>query len=144
MRNIMTKAPARLHARLGRELSRIFDAPSLDVAKARAIELKGKLGKHLPEAMELLDKGWAAATQFYSCPSVHWKKIRTTNGVERLNVEIKRRTRSVGAFPDRASCLRLVTAVVVQQAQQWAYRPYLHTSVFRTPGKEVPNVKLAA
>ena len=144
MRNIMTKAPARLHARLGRELSRIFDAPSLDVAKARAIELKGKLGKHLPEAMELLDKGWAAATQFYSCPSVHWKKIRTTNGVERLNVEIKRRTRSVGAFPDRASCLRLVTAVVVQQAQQWAYRPYLHTSGFRTPGKEVPNVKLAA
>ena len=144
MRNIMAKSPARLHARLGRELSRIFNAPSLVDAKRRAAALKLGLGKQLPEAMEVLDKGWSSATQFYSFPQIHWKKIRTTNGVERLNVEIKRRTRSVGAFPDRASCLRLVTAVVVQQAQQWSYRPYLNTSGFRTAAAKEESVKLAA
>jgi putative transposase len=144
MRNIMAKSPSRLHARLGRELSRIFDAPSFVEAKRRAAALKLGLGKHLPEAMEVLDRGWAAATQFYSLPEVHWKKIRTTNGVERLNVEIKRRTRSVGAFPDRASCLRLVTAIVVQQSQQWSYRPYLNTSGFRTVSVKEDAVKLAA
>lgn len=142
MRNIMAKSPARLHARLGRELSRIFDAPSLLDAKRRATALKAGLGKQLPEAMEILDKGWAAATQFFGFSELHWKKIRTTNGVERLNVEIKRRTRSVGAFPDRASCLRLVTAVVVQQAQQWSYRPYLNTSGFRTASQKEEIVKL--
>jgi putative transposase len=144
MRNIMAKSPARLHPRLGRELSRIFDAPSLVDAKRRATALKVGLGKQLPEAMEVLDRGWHAATQFFSFPQVHWRKIRTTNGVERLNVEIKRRTRSVGSFPDRASCLRLVTAVVVQQAQQWAYRPYLNTSGFRTVSVKEESAKLAA
>jgi putative transposase len=144
MRNISAKCPTRLHARLGRELSRIFDAPSLLDAKRRAAALKAGLGKQLPEAMEVLDKGWAAATQFYSFPKVHWKKIRTTNGVERLNVEIKRRTRSVGSFPDRDSCLRLVTAVVVQQSKQWSYRPYLSTSGFRTEIEKEDAAKLAA
>lgn len=143
MRNIMAKSPARLHARVGRELSRIFDAPSLLEAKQRATALKAGLGKQLPEAMEILDKGWAAATQFFGFSELHWKKIRTTNGVERLNVEIKRRTRSVGAFPDRASCLRLVTAVVVQQAQQWSYRPYLNTSGFRTVNKKEKSAEVA-
>ncbi len=144
MRNIMAKCPTRLAPRLGRELSRIFDAPSLLDAKRRAATLKAGLGSQLPEAMEVLDRGWAAATQFYAMPEVHWKKIRTTNGVERLNVEIKRRTRSVGAFPDRASCLRLVTAVVLQYAQQWRYRPYLNTSGFRTESAKTESIKLAA
>ena len=140
----MAKCPTRLAPRLGRELSRIFDAPSLLDAKRRAATLKAGLGSQLPEAMEVLDRGWAAATQFYAMPEVHWKKIRTTNGVERLNVEIKRRTRSVGSFPDRASCLRLVTAVVLQYAQQWRYRPYLNTSGFRTESAKTESIKLAA
>ena len=144
MRNIMAKCPTRLHARLGRELARIFDGPTLVDAKRRATVLKLGLGKQLPEAMEVLDKGWAAATVFYAFPQVHWKKIRTTNSVERLNVEIKRRTRSVGAFPDRASCLRLVTAIVVQQTKLWIYRPYLNTSGFRTSPTKEASAQLAA
>lgn len=144
MRNIMAKSPARLHVRLGRELSRIFDAPSALEAKRRAATLKSGLGKQLPEAMEVLDKGWAAATQYFSFSQLHWKKIRTTNGVERLNLEIKRRTRGVGAFPDRASCLRLVTAVLLKQTKPWSYRPYLNTSGFRTVEAKEATAKLAA
>ncbi len=138
MRNIMAKSPARLHAQLGRELSAIFAARSLADAKRRAAALKAGLGKHLAEAMDVLDRGWSAATQFFGFPAVHWRKLRSTNGVERLKLEIKRRTRSVGAFPERASCLRLVTAVLVQHTQPWAYRPHFYTSGFRALPKEEP------
>lgn len=125
MRNVMAKAPRRLQSRLGHELSRIFAAESLVDAKRRVASLKLGLGSQLPEAMACLDAGFTAATQFFAFPKAHWPRIRSTNGVERLNAEIKRRTRVVGAFPDRASALRLISAVCLNVAAAWAYRPYL-------------------
>ena len=86
------------------------------------------LGKELPEAMATLDGGFAAATQFYAFPKAHWRRIKTTNGLERLNAELKRRTRSVGAFPDRSSALRLITAVAIAVTQSWGQRFYLDMS----------------
>ena len=74
--------------------------------------------------MECLDAGFAAATQFYAFPKAHWKRLRSTNGLERLHGEIKRRIRSVGAFPDRASALRLITSVALQATEIWDYRMY--------------------
>ena len=52
-------------------------------------------------------------------PESHRRRIRTTNGPERLNQEIKRRTRVVRIFPNRESCLRLVTALAVEQSEEW-------------------------
>ena len=121
-RNVMAKAPRRLRARLGRATSAIFEAPSLKEARARLEELKAELGKQVPEAMECLDAGFVAATQFYAFPKAHWKGLRSTNGLERLHGEIKRRIRSVGAFPDRASALRLITSVALQVTEIWDYR----------------------
>ena len=60
-----------------------------------------------------MKSGFAAATRFYAFPKPHWPRIRSTQGVERLHGEIKRRIKSVGAFPDRASALRLITAVAM-------------------------------
>ena len=125
MRNVIAKAPRRLQKRLGNELSRIFAAESLAEAKRRMASLKQGLGAQLPEAMACLDAGFSAATQFFAFPKAHWPRLRSTNGVERLNAEIKRRTRVVGAFPDRASALRLISAVCLNIASSWAYRPYL-------------------
>ena len=65
------------------------------------------VNKHVKE----LTDGFAAATQFFAFPGAQWKRLRSTNGLERLHGEVKRRIRSVGAFPDRASALRLITAV---------------------------------
>ena len=61
--------------------------------------------------MEVLERGFGAATQFYAFPEAHWPRLRTTNSLERLHGEIKRRIKAAGAFPDRASALRLITAV---------------------------------
>ncbi len=62
---------------------------------------------------------------FFSFPKERWKKIRSTNGLERFHGEIKRRTRSVGAFPDRASAMRLIVAVAIRATRTWKTRRYI-------------------
>ena len=72
----------------------------------------------------MLERGFTAATQFYAFPEPHWARLCTTNSLERLHTEIKRRIRSAGAFPDRASALRLITAVALRTTA-WSERRYL-------------------
>lgn len=132
-RNILTQTPQRLRLRLGKELSNVFNAPSLKEARERKEALKHGLGAQLPEAMSCLDAGFSSATTFYSFPKAHWRRIKTTNGLERLNAEIKRRTRAVGAFPDRSSALRLITAVALSVTEIWSDRMYLDMTAFNSP-----------
>jgi putative transposase len=136
LRNVITKAPQRLRSRLAHEVSKVFQAPSKARARERVEALRAGLGKQVPEAMKCLDEGFAAATHFYAFPSEHWHRIRSTNGLERLHGEIKRRTRAVGAFPDRASALRLVTAVALQVTAIWADRRYLDMSLLKKEDAE--------
>ena len=71
-----------------------------------------KLAEHIEEHIE----------ECLSClafPESHRRRIRTTNGLERLNQEIKRRTRVVRIFPNREGCLRLVSALAVEQSEEW-------------------------
>ena len=132
-RNVLAKAPWRLRGRLGKETSAIFEAPNLKEARARMETLKAGLGKQVPEAMQCLDEGFAAGTQFFAFPKAHWKRLRSTNGLERLHGEVKRRIRSVGAFPDRASALRLITAVALEVSGVWGDRRYLDMSLLSSP-----------
>lgn len=127
-RNVLAKAPHRLRKRLGHEVSEIFKATSAKDARQRLDELKNGLGKQVPEALEVLVQGFSAATQYFAFPKEHWIRIRTTNGLERLNREIKRRIDAVGAFPDRASALRLITAVSLRATRVWGARRYLDMS----------------
>lgn len=124
-RNAFAKAPRKLWKRLGRELRHLFGAGSLVEAKKRLTVLKAGLGVQLPEAIAVIEANFGAATQFYAFPRAHWLRIRSTNGLERLHGEIKRRIRAVGAFPDRASALRLVTVVALRATGVWADRRYL-------------------
>jgi transposase-like protein len=130
MRNVMTKSPARLRGRLAKELSKLFRSGSLKDAKKQLAELEGRWVKQIPEAVECLKAGFASATRYFAFPKEHWRRIRSTNGLERLHGEIKRRTRAVGAFPDRTSALRLVTAVVIHATEKWGDRRYLDMSLF--------------
>jgi putative transposase len=112
------------HARrkeLGTDLRAIFAAPerkqALAIAASAAEKWRKKKGNekvacHLEEHIE----------ECLSClafPESHRRRIRTTNGLERLNQEIKRRTRVVRIFPNERSCLRLVTALAVEQSEEW-------------------------
>ena len=121
--------PRRLRKRVAREVAPLFKAPGLADAKKRLAELRARWAKELPEAMQVLERGFPAATQFYAFPEAHWPRLRTTNGLERLHGEVKRRIRAVGAFPDRASALRLITAVALRTTDAWASRRYLDLSL---------------
>jgi putative transposase len=140
-RNVLTKAPQRLRSRLAKAVMQVFEAPSKAEAKKRVDALAAGLGKQVPEAIACLVAGFEAATQFYAFPREHWHRIRSTNGLERLHGEIKRRTRAVGAFPDRASALRLVTAVALQVTAIWSDRRYLDMALLNV--KEVVVAKAA-
>ena len=140
-RNVVAKVPQRLRARLAREVWRVFQAPTKAEARKRVEALRAGLGKQVPEAVACLENGFEAATHFYAFPEEHWHRIRSTNGLERLHGEIKRRTRAVGAFPDRASALRLVTAVALQVTAIWSDRRYLDMSLLKS--KEAAAAKAA-
>ena len=131
-RNVGAKVPRRLRKRVAREVSVIFQAGGLTEAKKLLAEFKARWAKELPEAVNVLERGFSAATQFYAFPKPHWPRLRTTNGLERLHGEIKRRVKAVGAFPDRASALRLVTAVAIRMTAIWSDRRYLDLTLLET------------
>ncbi len=55
----------------------------------------------------------------FALPQSHWRLLRTSNGLERINEEVRRRTRVVGIFPNEASCLRLVSAILMEISDDW-------------------------
>ena len=128
-RNVLAKVPHRLRKRVAREVAAVFRAPGLAKAKKRLAEITARWHNELPEAMRVLERGFTAATQFYAFPEPHWARLRTTNSLERLHTEIKRRIRSADAFPDRASALRLITAVALRTTAVWSERRYLDLSL---------------
>jgi putative transposase len=129
LRNVSSHVPQRHQKRLARELVNVLHAPSLDEAKRNLKQFRLQFAKQFPEAVECLERGFADGTTYYAFPEAHWMRIRSTNGLERLHGEIKRRTRAVGAFPDRASALRLITAVALQVTSIWSDRLYLDMSL---------------
>ena len=123
--------PHRLRKRVAREVSVIFQTSGLAEAKKLLGEFGARWKKELPEAVEVLERGFGAATQFYAFPEAHWPRLRTTNSLERLHGEIKRRIKAAGAFPDRASALRLITAVALRTTHVWGDRRYLDLSLLQ-------------
>jgi transposase-like protein len=136
-RNVLTKTPQRLRTRVAKQLRAVFDSAELAEARKRLHEFAQGLGRQVPEALGCLEAGFNAATQFFAFPREHWTRIRSTNGLERLHGEVKRRTRSIGAFPDRDSALRLVTAVALETAHVWGDRRYLDMSLLKAGSPKV-------
>lgn len=143
MRNILTKVPHGKMAAMGAALHSIFEQPSRAKALARAREIDQRYQKALPEAMKTLRDGLDDALCHYEFPEAHRVRIRTTNPLERLNREIRRRTNVVGVFPTETSCLLLVTAVLRAQTEAWAGRRYLDMSLLApTPAAQASTTLL--
>ncbi len=82
-----------------------------------------------PAVARSLEEESEACFACLAFPLAHQPRIWTTNGLERLNQELKRRTRVVRIFPNRDTCLRLVTALCTEQSEEWeSGRQYLDTS----------------
>ena len=104
---------------LAEGLRGVFAAPSREVALRLASELALRWRASHPRVAEHLEEHIEECLTCLAFPESHRRRIRTTNGLERLNQEIKRRTRVVRIFPNRQACLRLVTALAVEQSEEW-------------------------
>ena len=82
-------------------------------------DLAASLAERFPRATELMHQAREDVLAFRHFPAPHWRKIWSTNLLERVNEEIKRRTRVVGIFPNDAAITRLVGAVLLEQDEHW-------------------------
>ena len=108
---------------LAADLRAIFAATSreqaLRLASEAAEKWRGKGHEKVAEHVEEHIEECLSCLSCLSFPERHRRRIRTTNGQERLNQEIKRRTRVVRIFPNPEACLRLVSALAVEQSEEW-------------------------
>jgi putative transposase len=119
-RNLLGMVSYARRKELAADLRAIFAAPdrdqALQIATSVAEEWRKKGNQRVAERIEEHVEECLTCLAF---PESHRRRIRTTNGLERLNQEIKRRTRVVRIFPNEESCLRLVTALAVEQSEEW-------------------------
>ena len=104
---------------LAEGLRGVFAAPSREVALRLASELADCWHRSHPKVAEHIEEHIEECLSCLAFPDSHRRRIRTTNGLERLNQGIKRRTRVVRIFPNREACLRLVSALAVEQSEEW-------------------------
>ena len=97
----------------------IFNSPTLEMAKEMTRRAVEKYKKRAPEFAKWLEGNIEEGLTVYQFPKEHWKRIRTSNGMERVNKEIKRRTRVAVLFPNADSALRLVTGVIIEIHEEW-------------------------
>ncbi len=97
----------------------VFGASSLHEAKRLLADTVQRDRSVAPKLAVWREENLVEGLMVYAFPAAHWRLLRTTNGLERLNQEIRRRTRVARLFPNEASCLRLITAVVMEISDEW-------------------------
>ena len=131
MRNVLAKVNQQERAVVAADLKSIFAVNRAEDARVLGAAFVARWGKVFPGAVRVLEAGLDAALSFLDFPSSHHRLIRSTNGLERLFEEVKRRTRVVRIFPNETSACNLSTAVALRASEDWALRRYLEMEPFR-------------
>ena len=142
-RNCQHQVARRHRKELAADLRGVFAQASATQARAAARACVAKWRAGHPHLAALLDEGVEDCLACLAFPSGHRPRIRTTNGLERFMEEVDRRTRVVRIFPNRAAVKRLVTALAMEQSDEWvAGRRYLDMDPFweerRRPSASAP------
>lgn len=137
-RNIFSVVPSKKRKIVAQMLKAIHAQEDRKSAVEKAQNVINKLkDMKLPEAAKKVEQGIAETLTYITFPSEHWLKIRTTNVLERLNREIRRRTRVVGTFPDGNSALMLVCARLRHVAgTAWGTKRYMNMNRLSELDKE--------
>ena len=116
-----------MRADVATELREIFQAQSRPLAEALLKSMVSKYAKSAPELSRWLEQNLPEGFTVFSLPKEHRQRLRTSNAAERVNQELKRRTRVVRIFPNPPSLLRLVSALLVDISEHWetSALPYL-------------------
>lgn len=150
MRNILCRVSQAGKKEVANALKVIFAQANGNKAKEEARRVIDEYKKRFPEAMKTLEDATDEMLTFYFFPPEHWKKISSTNPLERLNREARRRTRVVGVFPSSNSCLRLLGMVLLEQHDEWITQIYMETEKLKALydnndiEKVLPSVSVAS
>lgn len=118
--NAQSYAPKKsMKAEIADAMREIFGSPTLEIAREMVRRTVEMYKKRAPEFAAWLEENIEEGLTVYQFPKEHWKKIRTSNGIERVNREIKRRTRVAVLFPNKESALRLITGVIIEIHEDW-------------------------
>jgi transposase-like protein len=131
-RRLLGLVGATKRAELGAGLRLVFAATTLADAQFQAQALAEQWRPTHPHVAAQIDEHMTECFACYAFPPSHRVRLRTTNGLERLNQELKRRTRVVRIFPNRQACLRLSAALCAEQSDEWITGPrYLDIAELR-------------
>lgn len=108
-----------LKVEVAADIRAIFNAANRTEADALLIKTVQKYTKTAPRLASWLEQNLPEGLTVFAFPVAHRRLIRTSNGLERINKELKRRTRVVGIFPNEAACLRLVSAIAMEISDEW-------------------------
>ena len=108
------------------DIRAIFNAPDKDTAQIYLKKMVEKYANIAPRLADWMEVNVPEGFTVFAFPKVHQRRLRTSNHLERLSQEIKRRTKIVRAFPNEDSCLRLVSAILMEFSEEWEFgRIYL-------------------
>jgi transposase-like protein len=124
-RNVLSSVPAGAMGEVAEDLKAIFKVRRQRTAQALAEEFVELYGKRFPKAVSVFEAGIEDTLTYLNYPGSHHARLRTTNMLERLFREIKRRTRVVGVFPNETSASTLATEIALRSSEEWALRRYL-------------------
>ena len=119
MRNALARVPRGAQSMVSAAIRSIFTQPDKDSARDQLRRVSDSLQSRLTKVSELLDGAEDDLLAFMDFPREHWRQLSTTNPLERVNREIKRRTNVVGIFPNREAVIRLVGAILIEQQDEW-------------------------
>lgn len=119
IRNVLSRVPKKRQAEVKREVTKIFYAANLEEAIEAIKAFAAKYGNAFPAACGVLRKDLEDCLTFYRFPQEHWKRLRTSNVIERAFKEVRRRTNVIGRFPTEMSALALMWAALEQDRLRW-------------------------
>jgi putative transposase len=122
LRNIADKVPRREGSCVA-EASAIYRANSQSEAQRAFREWKRHWEHRRPKAVACVERDLDSLLHFFAVPAAHWKKVRTTNVIERAFREVRRRTRPMSSFANPASCDRIVFGVISHMNRSWQRKP---------------------
>jgi putative transposase len=139
-RNVLSHVPASSMAEVAEDLCAIFKVRREKTAEALAEEFVSLYEKSYPKAVSVFEAGIEDALTYLRYPGSHHARIRSTNMLERLFKEVKRRTRVVGVFPNETSAATLATEIALRSSEEWALRRYLTMEALEAVGKPNPQL----
>ena len=135
-RNVLAHVPSADVAEVAADLKGIFAVHRRESADVLVEAFCERYQKRFAKAVSVLQAGVSEALTFLAFPSGHQRLLRTTNGLERLFGEVKRRTRVVGVFPGETSAANLCCAVLLRATEEWALKRYLDMTALEAMNRQ--------